>query len=103
MKCTDCKHNLAENWLFCPFCGHKVSVAPTQASISSQGSRPGTYGTGVRAQILELTVRQALTGANWKESCAKVMQANHITVEEVEHEVQKRLALHPHPPGLYTT
>jgi hypothetical protein len=53
----------------------------------------GSYGTGVRAQVFEVIVRQALAGAPWRELCANPMQANNISVNEVEAEVKRRQAL----------
>lgn len=56
-------------------------------------SGPGSYGSGVRAQVFEVIVRQALAGAPWREICAGPMQVNNITPEEVEAEVKRRQAL----------
>lgn len=85
MNCSICKSVLEQIWLFCPFCGHKASACKQQTA-----PRAGSYGSGVRAQILELAVRQALSGGAWRETCASVMQANNIGVEEVEAEVRRR-------------
>jgi hypothetical protein len=49
-----------------------------------------TYGSGVRAQVFEVIVRQALAGAPWREICAGPMQVNNITPEEVESECDRR-------------
>ncbi len=62
----------------------------------NQGIGPltqGSYGSGVRAQVFEVIVRQALAGAPWKEICAGPMQVNNITPEEVEAEVRRRETL----------
>jgi len=48
------------------------------------------YGAVVRAQVLEVVVRQAIAGAPWQEICRGPMQVNNITIEEVEEEVQRR-------------
>jgi predicted nuclease with TOPRIM domain len=48
------------------------------------------YGAVVRAQVLEVVVRQAIAGAPWQEICRGPMEVNNITIEEVEEEVQKR-------------
>lgn len=53
----------------------------------------GSYGSGVRAQVFEVIVRQALAGAPWREICAGPMQVNNISPEEVEAEVKRRQAL----------
>lgn len=56
-------------------------------------SGAGSYGSGVRAQVFEVIVRQALAGAEWREICAGPMQVNNISPEEVESEVKRRQAL----------
>ena len=48
------------------------------------------YGAVMRAQVLEVVVRQAIAGAPWQEICRGPMEVNSITIEEVEEEVQKR-------------
>lgn len=57
------------------------------------GSTAGSYGSGVRAQVFEVIVRQALAGAPWREICAGPMQVNNISADEVEAEVKRRQAL----------
>ena len=54
------------------------------------GAGAGSYGSGVRAQVFEVIVRQALAGAPWREICAGPMQVNNISAEEVESEVKRR-------------
>ncbi len=74
---------------------------PSQAIPRPQVSAPttpfagatGSYGSGVRAQVFEVIVRQALAGAPWREICAGPMQVNNISAEEVEAEVKRRQAL----------
>ena len=63
---------------------------PATAGFSS-GS--GSYGSGVRAQVFEVIVRQALAGAPWREICASPMQVNNISPEEVEAEVKRRQSM----------
>ncbi len=53
----------------------------------------GRHGSGVRAQVFEVIVRQALAGAPWREICAGPMQVNGISPDEVESEVKRRQAL----------
>lgn len=48
---------------------------------------------GVRQQVFEVIVRQAIAGAPWKEICQGPMQTNNITEREVQDEVDRRLAL----------
>ncbi len=66
-------------------------AAQTATTPFSQGQ--GSYGSGVRAQVFEVIVRQALAGAPWREICAGPMQVNNITPDEVEAEVKRRQAL----------
>jgi hypothetical protein len=89
MGCSNCKNVLQSNWLFCPFCGHKAVFVANAVS----DTRAGSYGSGVRAQILELAVRQALSGGAWRQTCAAVMQANNISPDEVEAEASRRSIL----------
>lgn len=56
-------------------------------TASEDGSK---YGAGVRAQVFEVIVIQAMAGAPWQEICRGPMQINNITIEEVEEELQKR-------------
>jgi hypothetical protein len=49
------------------------------------------YGSGVRAQVFEVIVRQALAGAPWREICAGPMLVNNISPEEILAEVDRRL------------
>lgn len=48
------------------------------------------YGAGVRAQVLEVIVRQAQAGAPWKEICSGPMNVNNITIAEVEAQLKRR-------------
>lgn len=50
-----------------------------------------SFGSGVRAQVFEVIVRQAIAGAPWREICAGPMLVNSITPEEIETEVYRRL------------
>jgi len=47
-------------------------------------------GSDVRSQVFEVIVRQAITGAPWREICARPLRVNQITADEVEAEVSKR-------------
>jgi hypothetical protein len=107
MQCINCGSQLEPNWTHCPHCGKFKSVLPepvTDEAIdsifgkmvgSTQGSKsyvggPSSYGSGVRQQVFEVIVRQAIAGAPWREICAGPMQVNQITVEDIEAEVQRR-------------
>lgn len=69
------------DWTFCPYCG-----APTDTPSPSTGY----VKSGVRDQVFEVVVRQALAGAPWQEICAGPMQANNIRPADVEAEVNRR-------------
>lgn len=60
--------------------------SPGMSSLTGTGS----YGSGVRAQVFEVIVRQALAGAPWREICAGPMSVNNISPDEVETEVKRR-------------
>ena len=64
---------------------------PTTQPFSGQQS--GSYGMGVRQQVFEVIVRQALAGAPWREICAGPMQVNNISPDEVEAEVKRRQSM----------
>jgi hypothetical protein len=59
----------------------------------------GSYGSGVRAQVFEVIVRQAIAGAPWQAICAMPMQVNGITTKEVEAEVSRRRGGGHEPPS----
>lgn len=56
----------------------------------SQARSGGAFGSGVRAQVFEVIVRQAIAGAPWREICAGPLQVNNISEREIEAEVRKR-------------
>ncbi len=65
----------------------------TTTQPASFVSAVGSYGSGVRAQVFEVIVRQALAGTQWREICAVPMQSNNISPDEVEVEVKRRQSL----------
>lgn len=66
---------------------------PSPPTTPFAGGQSGSYGSGVRAQVFEVIVRQALAGAPWREICAGPMQVNNISPDEVESEVRRRQAM----------
>lgn len=60
--------------------------APTPAPPAG----PASYGSGVRPQVFEVIVRQAMAGAPWQEICSGPMQVNNISPAEVQQEVHRR-------------
>lgn len=77
----------------------RPSASFNQAAAKSYGrdgmtQRPAgedPIGSGVRGQVFEVIVRQAITGAPWKAICKGPMIVNQISEEEVEEEVKRRL------------
>lgn len=68
----------------------QTTPLPSGGGAGGGGMGSGSYGNGVRAQVFEVIVRQALAGAPWREICAGPMQVNNISPDEVEAEVKKR-------------
>ncbi len=65
--------------------------AKIQDKLSEQRKdSSGRYGDGVRQQVFEVIVRQALAGAPWREICAVPLEANNISEAEIEAEIVKR-------------
>ncbi len=101
MQCINCGSHLEANWAHCPHCGKLKSVLKetvTEEAIEAifgnmmgtVKSGPSSYGSGVRAQVFEVIVRQAMAGAPWREICAGVMVVNNINAEDIEAEVKRR-------------
>jgi hypothetical protein len=72
---------------------HQAIPRQNQMTTPFTNTGPGSYGSGVRAQVFEVIVRQALAGAPWREICAGPMQVNNISPDEVESEVKRRQTL----------
>ncbi len=64
---------------------HKV-----RTRIDEQSKTPPMPAAETRRLMLEVIVKQALIGADWRQLCAGVMQVNGITPEEVEAELSAR-------------
>lgn len=89
--CPFCSELIARSAKVCRFCHTRVEPVPLQPSPPPYGLMLGaSYGMGVRAQVFEVIVRQAMAGAPWKEICAGPMRVNDINPEEVEREVARR-------------
>ncbi len=82
-----------------------AAPAPARASMpadSISGGGPegafggscGSYASGVRAQVFEVIVRQAMNGAPWQQLCAGPMQVNNISPAEIESEVERRTRIY---------
>jgi predicted amidophosphoribosyltransferase len=96
MNCERCTKHLETDWKFCPECGVGLQGESTEKVVERRKGAlgllfaSGPYGSGVRQQVFEVIVRQAVAGAPWKEVCAQPMAINNISVEEIEEEVERR-------------
>ena len=108
MMCTNCGNELREPWNFCPDCGQRISQEPERmpdervtfifgnlfknrrAAQKDGSSGFSNYGSGVRQQVFEVIVRQAMAGAPWRQICLGPMQVNNITEREILEEVARR-------------
>ncbi len=114
MQCINCGSQLEPNWTHCPHCGKFKSVLKETVTTedvdsifgkmmgSSQKAKDAkarevkafdakvTYGSGVRSQVFEVIVRQAMAGAPWRQICEGPMLVNKITAEEIMAEVDRR-------------
>ncbi len=92
MKCNRCGHNLDLTWRACPMCGTIISFPGDKFRGQDSPRGSGKYSNlALRAQVVEVIVRQAIAGAPWKEICRGPMQVNNITVDEIEIEVKRRM------------
>lgn len=100
-KCHHCQTELDAKWLFCALCGKAVDrpalmqlssemISEVFAKMLKTDSESGSHARGVRSQVFEVIVRQALIGAPWRELCAGPMKVNGITKEEIEEELHRR-------------
>jgi hypothetical protein len=72
------------------FAAAATGTAAAASGATSIVAGTALYGAGVRQQVLEVIVRQALAGAPWKEICKGPMLVNGITEDEVNAEIAKR-------------
>ncbi len=84
---TPATHKSATEIVIGKILGLSNNASPNTASTHTDG---GKYGAGVRSQVFEVIVRQAMAGAPWQEICQGPMQVNSITTEEVEEELKRR-------------
>lgn len=115
-ECWSCGEMIRDCASYCRCCNSTrpfppdVPEPPYQAPASSPARhegwgqrKAGEYGSGVRAQVFEVIVRQAMAGAPWREICAGPMQVNNISSQEVLAEVQRRQDLLSHPGSFAAT
>lgn len=84
---TPATHKSATEIVIGKILGLSNNASPNTASTHTDG---GKYGAGVRSQVFEVIVRQAMAGAPWQKICQGPMQVNNITKEEVEEELKRR-------------
>lgn len=114
--CRHCSYDTTAQYENCGQCGELIKSASTLCRFCSS-RKPGVelplqvqkkknladmaleifntklpphYGEGVRAQVLEVIVRQGMAGAPWRTICAGPMAVNKISEDEVEAEIRRR-------------
>ena len=87
-KCP-CGSELPDAAWFCPGCGRHLMLKNEEPKKGSQ-AKSASFRAGIRAQVLEVVVRQAMAGAPWREICKGPMQINGISEEEVQAELDRR-------------
>lgn len=97
MDCQQCRAPLQDSSVSCQNCGQSVEKPLEQANAFIRLPH-GRQTTGVRAQVFEVIVRQALAGAPWQELCAGPMGCNNINPAEIEEEVRRRRGGGNRPP-----
>ena len=96
MNCQICSKVLLDDWKYCPECGTSLKGEATDKVVERRKGAlgllfsSGPYGAGVRQQVFEVIVRQAVAGQEWRDICAQPLATNKISVEEVEAEVERR-------------
>lgn len=78
--------------MLCQWCNgeHPAGECPGFELDFAPEPKSGRFGSAVRAQVLEVIVRQAIAGVPWREICMGPMQVNRISVQEVEEEIRRR-------------
>lgn len=64
-----------------------------EEGFSARPFAGGLSGGAIRDQVFEVTVRQGLAGAPWREITAKALSSCNIDPDDVEAEIQRRKAL----------
>ncbi len=102
-ECFNCAKKLESDWNFCPGCGKQVQAVENSSKGSAAPGPPEFPGSsyskaGVRTQVFEVVVRQAMNGAPWREICAGPMAINNISEQQIEEEVRRRQGDDPTAP-----
>ena len=71
-----------------------IAAAPAAtAGVATAVAATSAYGTGVRQQVFEVIVRQAMAGAPWQDICKGPMNVNKISEDDVIAEVKRRRSM----------
>ncbi|MBC7998755.1 MAG: hypothetical protein IAF58_12475 [Leptolyngbya sp.] len=98
MQCLQCKGKVESDWAFCPNCGKAQeqawdgpsNIVQFEAKVNQFDT--SSYTSGVRAQVFEVIVRQAMAGAPWRAICEGPLLVNKIHPDEIQAEVERRKA-----------
>lgn len=72
-----------------------AAVEPAIAKAAGAAALyPPIEQTGIRAQVFEVIVKQAMAGAPWREICVGPMKVNKISVQQIEEEIARRRNSH---------
>ena len=79
-----------------------VASSSQVAAAAGTATAAVTYGSGVRAQVFEIIVRQGMAGAPWELICEGPMKINGISAEEIKAEIARRRSpVHSERPELH--
>ncbi|HEY9776531.1 MAG TPA: hypothetical protein V6C81_22405 [Planktothrix sp.] len=81
MKCNRCFNDLSDGDVICSTCGRFIDNV---SRVPLQGMK------NLRAQVVDVVVRQAMINPQWRELCDLAMQVNRITISEVRTEIRRR-------------
>jgi hypothetical protein len=70
-----------------------VGAVATVASSATISAATAAGFSKVRSQVMEVIVRQGVSGAPWREICWGPMKVNNIDPEEIEQAIQRRKAM----------
>ncbi len=89
-NCSSCDERIKIQAKLCRFCGSVGNKGP-RVKVPEQVPS-GVYGSSVKQQVFEVTIRQAMAGAPWREICMGPLKAVGIDPKEIEEELGRRKA-----------